>query len=214
MRPQWLILLTLVVSTGLHATESTQFDSRIPLYQQLKPDWGMELSGSLKALGSSPGIPNLASGKVRSASLKFEYQPSQLQSLGVFGIGPTLNLYPVSPIGQVTRAAIGIGSLGGQLRYQARYFREQPIVPYAGYSVERMSYRLVSGSKGNLVAKGPFFGALFLLNFVDSETAAEFYVNSGVLRSYLVAEIKTLVGSDSLIQLSGRSYHFGIRFEF
>lgn len=197
------------------ATETTNFDSRIPVYQQMRPLWAFSVSGSLKALGTSPGIPNLGDSKVRAFSMQFELQPQFIQPLGVLGVGPSLNLYPVSPIGGVTRAALGgLWSVGGQVRYQARFFREQPLAPYAGYAMEYWNYRLVDESRGSLTAKGPFFGALLLLNFLDQETAAEFYLDSGVLRSYLVAEIKTLEGQDGLIQLSGRSYYFGLRFEF
>jgi hypothetical protein len=213
--PRWMWVLTFCfTSFQAFSTETTGFDSRVPLYQQLKPLWGMELSGSLKALGRSSDIPFLTDGKIRAACFKFELQPSFFQKLGVLGFGPSIHLYPVSPIGQVTRAAIGLWSIGSQVRYQARFFREQPLVPYAGYGVERWYYRFVDGSQGRFFAKGPYLGAQFLLNFLDQETAAEFYVNSGVLRSYLVAEIKTLQGSDDLVQLVGSSYYFGIRFEF
>src|SRR5689334_23282967 len=68
-------------------------DPRIPGYTRLRPAWGVELMSSLSALnyGSGPGtFPGVdSSDRVRSMSFHFEYQPTFLQRLGVFSLGPS-----------------------------------------------------------------------------------------------------------------------------
>jgi hypothetical protein len=194
--------------------DSTDINPRIPYYQQIRPQWGVELGGAAQSLGDSPSIPDLGDAKLRAISLRFEYQPSFLQGLGVFSLGPSLTAYPVIPKTSLTRPIVGIWSVGGQIRYQARYFREQPIVPVAGYSYERLSYSLASGTQGSFITKGAFFGGMLLLNIFDPGTTAQFFLNYKVTKSYLLAELHTYSGGDSNITVSGRSVFFGLRFEF
>ena len=188
---------------------------RIPLYQQSRPLWGFEMAGSLKALGGSPVIPNLGDAKVSAASLQLELQPKFLQRLGVFGLGPSFEVNPVNPFDGITSTAMGgLWSIGGQIRYQARFFLEQPIVPVVGYCAQYWNYRLADGTAGRFWAKGPVLGAMILLNFLDTDAAAEFFVDFGVSRTYLVAELRNIAGNDSVISFSGSSLFGGLRFEF
>lgn len=207
-------------SSGSATSESSQSTSksayaRYPLYQRVRPKWAFEAAGSWRALGgSSSRIPGLGTtSNVYAVSLQFEYQPPILQVLGVVSLGPSLTLYPI-PGGAVTSGMLGLWSGGGQIRYQARYFREQPIVPMVGYSMEYVSYSFRSGATGRMLAKGPFFGGMFLLNVVEPSSAAEMFVNFEIARSYLVAEYRMLSGTDSDLSLSGSSIFVGLRLEF
>ncbi len=196
-------------------TEESSVNTDEPLYHQVKPTWGLELTGSLSALGSNPNIPNRGASSVKSISFQLDYQPTFLQKYGVFGLGPSFQLYPVSPYqGFTSKALGGIWSLGGQVHYQLQFFKEQPLVPTLGYLMEYWNYRLADGSNGKFFAKGPSLGLMFLLNILEPESAVEFFLSWGVSRNYLVAELRFLSGSDSTVSFAGNSLFFGLRFEF
>ncbi len=55
---------------------------------------------------------------------------------------------------------------------------------------------------------------MLLLNFMEPSSAAEMYYSHGVSRSYLVAEMRNLAGTDANVTVSGSSYFFGLRLEF
>jgi hypothetical protein len=131
----------------------------------------------------------------------------------VVGIGPIVELYPIFNSGS-TPTKFSLYSFGGQIRYQARYFREQVIVPVVGYTVESFYYSFTRGATGNLISSGPTAGLWFLLNFLEPQSASQFYINSGVLRSYLILEYRNMRGSDANVSFSGGSYYFGVRCEF
>ncbi len=194
-------------------TTERKVDPRRPRYELERPAWGTEISGAYQALGKAPGIPGLGSGKVRAVTLRMEWQPQFIQAIGVLSLGPALSLYPITS-GNATSNPFSIWSAGGRVLYQARYFRNQPIVPIGGYSAEYLVYRLKSGQSGKLLTQGPVVGGMIFLNFFDRSGAADFYVNQGVLRSYLVGELRLLSGSDSNITISGNSLFAGVRFEF
>ncbi|MCC7441086.1 MAG: hypothetical protein IT285_05615, partial [Bdellovibrionales bacterium] len=61
---------------------------------------------------------------------------------------------------------------------------------------------------------GPFFGAWFLLNVADQESAASFFSDYGVSRSYLVGEMHLASGEDENIRVAGSALYFGLRVEF
>jgi hypothetical protein len=189
-------------------------DPRTPAFHYIRPAWSFELEGSLKAFGKTPGIPNLGTSDVRGLSMQFDWQPTFIQSYGILGLGPRITWYPVMPTGAAVYSLGGIFSAGGQVRYQLRFFREQPLVPVAGYAVEYVHYSLANGQSGGVTASGVFLGGQLLLNVFDPRGASEFFVNTGVLRSYIVAEYRTLTGSDANINLSGQSWFLGLRFEY
>jgi hypothetical protein len=83
-----------------------------------------------------------------------------------------------------------------------------------GYQAESLAYRGALGEADRLWLRGPFVGAMFLLNVLDRETAASFYDNVGVSRSYLVAELRQLAGADERISINERSLFFGLRIEY
>ncbi len=126
----------------------------------------------------------------------------------MLGVGP--NFTYAQGLGSFTRQ---IFAPGAQVRYQARFFREQLLVPMAGYELRYARY-LFPEAQGALTAKGPFFGALLLMNFLEPDAATEAFIEHGVSRTYLVAELHLLSGNDATVSLAGRSLFFGLRFEF
>jgi hypothetical protein len=180
----------------------------------VRPNWGASITGSVGALGAADVTPFQAGSVARALEIQVEYQPAFLQSIGVLGVGPNVSIIPLGSDGTVTNSPISIWSAGGQIRYQARYFREQPIVPFASFEMQYMTYHLLNGAEGAALLMGPSFGGMILLNFLEPSSAAELYISDGISRSYLVGEYKILEGNGGKISVSGGSVFFGLRFEF
>jgi hypothetical protein len=190
------------------------FDPRVPLFQQLHPRWAIDVSFSMKPYkGQLPGASASNVTGSRGITLRSEYQPAFLSKIGVVGIGPSLTVYPLVPTTAQTGNAFGLWSIGAQLRYQARFFRNQILVPWAGFAFENFRYGLSNGTKGTAMLTGPFFGGGVLLNALDGGMAADFYSDHGVLRTYAFAEIRALTGASGAVNLSESSVFFGLRFE-
>lgn len=203
-------------ATSRRFAPTEDFDPDIPGYQRTRPALALEIAVSPKAFENTFGAPSASATSavnVRGVTLQFEYQPPFIQEYGVLGIGPTLGIYPVSPNDIVTRRPTGVLSVGGQVRYQLKLLREQPIVPMAGYQFEYVFYNLIT-AQGRLPVTGPMVGAMLLLNWLEPSQAASFYAQQGVSRTYLVAEARFMKGSDSSVTLDGRNLFFGVRFEF
>lgn len=188
-------------------------EMRIPPYQKHFPELAIELTTSFNAFGRQALVVEQGSHGIYAISLGMEYQPAFLQSIGVIGIGPYFTSYP-SFGASIAPSALSLLGVGAQIRYQARYFREQPIVPMVAYSGEYFNYEFNSGMKGHLVSSGPTVGAWLLLNFLEPRAAAQFYSNTGISRSYAVVEYRMLKGSNSDLAFSGGSYYVGLRIEY
>ncbi|MGK5083924.1 hypothetical protein WDW37_11540 [Bdellovibrionota bacterium FG-1] len=190
-------------------------NSRVPAYTITRPAWGIQFTGALKAFGGNDFIAAQAGVPTRAFQVSGEYLFPFLQSIGVLSLGPTVGTYPI--FGSITSNAVSVFEVGGQVRYQFRFFREQPIVPIAGFQFEYLSYRFTypspSGMSGALMATGPSFGGMLLLNWLEPSAAAESYVENGISRSYLLAELRSLSGTDANLSLSGMSLFFGLRLE-
>lgn len=186
----------------------------VPYYQLSRPNWGVELAGSASALGGQDVVAQQGGVATRAFTIQFEYQPEFIQSIGVIGFGPSVSLYPILPAGAVSPKAFSNFAVGGQIRYQARFFREQILVPMAGFEAQMLRYDFNSIGPGTATLTGPFFGAMLLLNVFEPSSAAEMYIDTGISRSYLVAELKNLSGAGGGVTVSGSSLYFGLRFEF
>ena len=196
------------------ATSAQQFDPRVPLYKQLRPRWGVEASTSMNAFGGNPSTPYGPTSKIWAVSLQLDYQPAWIQRFGVLSFGPSANVYPVLPPTDLTNGRFSIWSLGAQIRYQARYVREQILVPTVGYDIQSMSYGLNANKNGRTTIQGSFYGLMLLLNPLDPISAADFYGNYKIMRTYLVGEVRTLSSSDPVIAFSQPSAYFGLRLEY
>ncbi len=188
-------------------------DFQIPLFQRKKPQWGVEITTTLNAFGTHALTPSQGSTPAYGLTFHLEYQPAILQSYGVLSLGPSFALYPIS--GGITPSLFSLLSVGGRVLYQARYWREQPIVPMLGYAVEYLNFHFNSGIQGSTLLKGPVLGLWMLLNVLESTAAAQMYMSTGISRSYLVLEWRNLHGeSPDLAIIDGGSYYLGLRFEF
>ena len=187
--------------------ESSVSNVRIPTLQKIQPQWALQFSGSPKAFGLSTD-----GAFIRGFSIQMDYQPQFFQKFGVLGFGPSFNLYPVIPYTGRTDGPIGIFSLGAQIQYQARFFREQPIVPIVGYNFEYLRQKFVDEAAQAGWISGATLGAMILLNEIDPTESADFYVNYQVCRTYLIAELRNSSGRGEAQAF--RSYFFGLRFEF
>jgi hypothetical protein len=191
------------------------------VYEWTRPNWGIQLTGSHSALGGGYVSASTQGNQVRGLTVHGEWQPEWIQAIGVLGIGPSLGLYPIVDGGSIRPtggSGIDIGSnwsVGGQVRYQLRLFHEQPLVPVAGYALDYLSYHLpYVGTTGRMLIKGPFFGAMLFLNFLEPSAAVDNYVTNGISRTYLVAELRIPTGGDGTVEVGDKSYFFGLRFEF
>lgn len=178
-------------------------DPRVPAYQRARPDWALTL---LASVGQS---------YVRATTfgLGFEWMPITLQRYGVFSIGVSLFKHePMSGSG-IKMGFLDFFGGAGSIRYQLRYFREQPIVPVVGYEFHYLSFTPEETStRQSTTLSGPVFGAMLLLNFIDPGAAASFFSDVGVIRTYLFGEMRML--SSSAISIKSPSIFGGVRFEF
>lgn len=184
-------------------------------YQLIRPMWATEFSYSPGALGRTNLAPETGSVTAKAFTLSFQFQPTGIQRIGVFSVGPTVSVYPLfSNQTSVTNNFYSIWSAGIAGRYQARLVREQILVPVAGLNIERFNYHKTNNLSGAFPLSGPMLGVNLLLNPLEPNAAFDFYANTGVLRSYLTAEAFFLKGSDANLNISGTSIFVGLRVEF
>jgi hypothetical protein len=137
-----------------------------------------------------------------------------LHPWGSIGLGASIALYNTLPLNEITSSIGGLASLGYQARYEAQYWPNQWIVPMIGYSGEWVRFQLTNENSGVASTQGLFFGGMLLLSAFDEGAASEMYTNYGISRTYLFAELRNRGGSQDGITFDGRSYFFGLRFEF
>ena len=194
------------LSLSTYAADETELESveaipGLPKYALLRPLWGIQIGGG--ALHSQAASTSLIG---RPLMLQLEIQPTFLQSLGVVSFGPAAGSFfsPTTFYG------------GGMIRYQARFFHEQWIVPMVGYeyltpvaiSGNPDSIPLTSGSISGRATQGIVLGGMFLLNVLERDSANQFFSNHGVLRTYLTAEYRSWF--NGLLTF----WHFGLRVEY
>ena len=189
-----------------------------PRYQLHRPEWAFQFSFSPRAFSGQSLTAQQGNHPTYAYHLSIEYQPRFLQSIGVFGIGPTATLYSF-PNAQVTSNFYSVSSYGGRVRYQARYFREQILVPMVSYSWEFLNYNFVNPTAGGAPIKdrvrlqGPTFGLWLLLNPLDRKSANSLYLNTGITRTYLTLEAKREQATVSQSSINNWSYFAGLRLE-
>jgi len=224
MRSYFFIFLVLLSGNLAHPSyaeeDPTESENQptlnsFPAYQLIRPTWAVEILGSFHAFGGQALAPSQAPAQANALNVLIEYQPAFFQSYGVLGIGPSFNLYPISP-GTSTPSFFSVKSLGAQIRYQARFFRQQPVVPIVAYSVESLSYQYNVEGSGSVLIQGPTVGLWLLLNILEPTTSHHMYLSTGIVRTYAILEWRNMSGSNGVIPAinGGGSYYFGLRFEF
>ncbi len=178
-------------------------------YQLLRPEWGWQIESSLQSFGGQALHPSQNNNQAIAFGALAEYQPAFLQPFGVFSLGGSLHVYPYFGGND---SLLTIVSTGISIRYQARFFREQILVPTVAYQYELLR-TLFKDQNAWSVLRGPSVGLWLLLNGIDQNSASHFYLNSKILRTYLIAEMKGLQGSVSYTAITGYSFYFGVRFE-
>ncbi|MGZ3686649.1 MAG: hypothetical protein ACXWP5_00030 [Bdellovibrionota bacterium] len=184
-------------------------------YEGSHPSFGVELNMTPWAFGGQAIIPNEGQGSGMGISIQSEWQPKNLQKGGVLGIGAVVDIFPMylPSMNKSIRPILGGGAM---LRYQFKYWDSQPVVPFGGYSAEALTYDFnapTNNGAGTFFAHGPVFGAYFLLNFLDRKTSVQTYIDTGLKRTYLVAEGRMIMGGDGQVNLGGITGYFGIRLE-
>ena len=200
------------------ATDDNVSTNRVPrdstaTAQHESPTWGVELAGSPLVAGGTGLASAHPASDSNGFSLQVEYQPRFLRGYGTLGAGPVAALYPVSTSQGITHNGLSIWSVGAAVRYQARYFRNQWIVPSLGYQYEQLRYTFLTGQQGWTSLAGPVVGVEFLLNALDRERADDLYAAAGISHTYLVAEARDLTGADATIHAAAVSWFFGLRLE-
>lgn len=207
-------------------SSSQGVDRKIPPTERENPHWGIDVHGSVQALGTpirSQGLDitgnpvgPVLDNTVSNFGFGFEYQPEFLQSIGVVSFGPSFNMYVLSTDGALTESAFSIISFGGSLKYQLRFVRGQVVVPFVGYEMQqlRYSFREATIGQGWTMASGLTFGALIYLNWIEPSAAHTFWAETGIKRSYLIAEMKQLTAEEPLLSTDGTALYFGIRMEY
>jgi len=191
-----------------------------PIYERVRPTWGFELTVGQPFASFAPSfmpdyvIPSNTSSYVGYApSLRIEYQPAFIQSIGVLGIGYSATSYILTGF---SNSWLSLYGSGVQLRYQARFFNEQILVPEAAFSVQYVGYNFATATNqltGALWATETQLGLWFLLNKLEPSATNDGFIETGILRTYLTSEVHLPNGSDGNINLSSPSLFFGLRIE-
>jgi hypothetical protein len=195
-------------------------DEYHPLYQLTHPSWGFQLHGTWSALGDTPLVAGLPGSKAAALAMELDYQPPFLQSIGVVAVGLSAGILPVSSAEPMGPKAIDFWQAGAHLTYQARFFREQILVPTVGFAYEHLSYSLTTGGgfegySGTSDYAYPTFGAMLLLNAFEPSQASTLFQEFGIKRSYLTFEARALSAvAGNRLPTDGMAYFFGLRVEF
>lgn len=188
-----------------------------PIYYRDKPTTAFKLQGSGQALGDPIIKNNGDEFDVRHFGFGLAWMPKFLQYIGAVSFGGSFNVYPILPLGGITRGAFDVISFGGSVEYQAQFWDGQPIVPFIGYEWQQFRYSLRDGAvvdKGWTLASGMTSGVHFLLNWIEPDGAFEAFKNTGIRRSYLTAEWKQLQTDYNLLDSVDHAVFIGLRVEY
>jgi hypothetical protein len=167
------------------------------------------------------GSQTPANPSVSAIGIMFDYQPNFLKFFGIFDFGVSGAINPIFPTPNNTVTGLLAGAtVGGQIRYQLNYFKNQPLIPIVGYFADWMTYGFTALNTSNqtingaIVVKGPLVGAWLLLNWIEPSSSRDMYLNTGISRTYFTFEMRQMSGSSGTLTITGQTYLFGLRFEF
>jgi hypothetical protein len=176
--------------------------------------WGFQFDATLAAFGGDPISSGGVDYKVRGFDFGFDYLLPFSETYGKFSIGPVVGLYSVDGEANFTNGAFGLWKIGAQVRYQFKYFNRQWVVPVVGFMLEQLRYSLTYETTANsLLLSGYTAGLWVFLNPFEPSAATAMANDSGITRTYLLAEIRGLGGVNDDFDIGGTSLFFGLRFE-
>jgi hypothetical protein len=205
------IFFPLLAPTGGHCDEeiASSMDRAERFMQRIEDDrqwFGVEFSAAPNSFGKPKLTAAGADQAIVPFNLVFDFQLST--RAGNFDVGPTFSYY--ASVGDNSLSA-HIYGLGGQFKYQARWFHSQFVVPVIGYQIERTL--VVQDTSSQFQSNGLIAGVWIYLNYLEKKAAKDVYNQFGVSRSYLVFELHDIKGSDSTYNLQSKAYQLGLRFE-
>jgi hypothetical protein len=210
------LAIGVLLTTPLYSDSSSMMELSQDRFTKAVPTLAYEVAASVPGMGkysfSRPGeslVPQW------TGSIQIDFQPTILQKFGVFGFGPSFNLSPppVFPGEKKYNLVYGF-SVGAQVRYQLKFWDTQPVVPMVAYSGEYYRYKIRTGGANGFIARGPILGVWIHLNALDDAAARTAFFESGIVRSYLVVELRRLTGGDGMVSLNSSAYYSGIRLEY
>jgi len=188
--------------------DDPQYDPTIPWYQSVKSQWGIQLRMAQNRFPIQEGNGNLY-------QLGIEWMVP-FQKIGIFSIGVNGGfLKLVAPTTSLSNNLFN-PIVGGQVRYQLKFFSNQPIVPtgavtYDYYQLKNSSPVATNASGSQL---GLSYGLMLNLSWIDQVTARGAYQSLGLTKFYLTGEIFQSEFTNAVFYLNSKFYLFGIRAEF
>ena len=180
-------------------------------FEKAQPRWDFQLRAAFNAFPQKSALGD-------SYQLMLEYT-LPFHKIGDFSLGVHLGSFPI----QVNEANLPYPvyenyMLGAQARYGLRWMRTQLIVPVVGVDFDYYSIKqvYVDNSTGKLTGTmvGGSFGLMLCLDALEAKVARDTYESLGIVHTYLVSELKNMNVQNSLFNLSGNLWYWGLRFEF
>ncbi len=196
--------------------ESVAAAEKMPGYARAhgRPTMGVHAHMAAQAYRGTLFQGQTSEDKLRNFGLAVEFMPGMNENMGVFSVGLTANLYPLTPPAALRPIRSYSYSVGGLLRYQLRFVANQILVPMGGAEIAYLRYEIPATGSGQMAVITPFAGLMFFLNRLDPNAAGGMYSTRGVLRSYLVGDVRLITGQNShASQINGTAVTVGLRLE-
>ena len=139
-----------------------------------------------------------------------------LRGLGNFVVGPSLRMYPIRLADGISSRPDDLWSGGAQASLQFQFIDRQFVIPFihGEENAVRTQLRAVDATRRFSMVTGYGAGLLLNLNALDSESAAEFYADSGIMRSMLSVEARSYASPDARFSTDHRpNIYASIRIE-
>jgi hypothetical protein len=189
--------------------DDPDYDPKIPWFQSLRSSWSVSFKAGFQGFPVNDGGGNLY---LASGDWMIPFQKAGILSVFIQG-----GLAPLSaPSMTLSQSNLLNPVIGGGLRYQLKFFPNQPLVPTASLSYDYYRLKTTNPTTSTVSAAQPAFGyGVFLnLGWLDPVTARGAYQSLGLTKFYLTAEIHHTDFQNSAVSMNSKIYLFGIRTEF
>ncbi|NDG83782.1 MAG: hypothetical protein EBX52_01940 [Proteobacteria bacterium] len=188
--------------------DDPHYDPSIPWYQSIRPRWGFQIRLA------PHGFP-VKSGNGDLYQFGMEWL-APYQKLGIFSLGANAGFLKLYAPDTSLATTFFNPIVGGQLRYQLKFFSNQPIVPtgsltYDYYQLKNNAPVPAHASGGQM---GYSLGLMLNLSWIDPITSRGAYLSLGLTKFYLTAEMFRSKFKNGVFQLDSKFYLLGIRAEF